>query len=107
MCIIAQLQSLRSDGFKTHRYGGRTRFRNTSERRSNRFEQVLLCLPFGFKKLFGSEPNGEWPLFEAAEIAKFTPNEKTCYEESLKYYRDLKNIILPSKIKHPTLKIQN
>ncbi len=32
-------------------------------------------------------------LFEAAEIAKFTPEEKNKYEESLKYYRDLKNVV--------------
>lgn len=32
-------------------------------------------------------------LFEAAEIAKFTPDEKNNYEESLKYYRDLKNVV--------------
>jgi predicted transposase/invertase (TIGR01784 family) len=32
-------------------------------------------------------------LFEAAEIAKFTPDDKVQYEESLKYYRDLKNVI--------------
>ena len=32
-------------------------------------------------------------LFEAAEIAKFTPEEKNQYEESLKYYRDLKNVV--------------
>ena len=32
-------------------------------------------------------------LFEAAEIAKFTPDEKVKYEESLKYYRDLKNVV--------------
>ncbi|MCB9233929.1 MAG: PD-(D/E)XK nuclease family transposase [Bacteroidia bacterium] len=32
-------------------------------------------------------------LFEAAEIAKFSPDEKEAYEESLKYYRDLKNVI--------------
>lgn len=37
---------------------------------------------FGFKK-----------LFEAAEIAKFTLDEKNKYEESLKYYRDLKNVV--------------
>jgi len=36
-------------------------------------------------------------LFEAAEIAKFTPNEREAYEESLKYYRDLKNVIDTSK----------
>lgn len=37
---------------------------------------------FGFKK-----------LFEAAEIAKFTPPERIAYEESLKYYRDIKNVV--------------
>lgn len=36
-------------------------------------------------------------LFEAAEIAKFTPEEKEAYEESLKYYRDLKNVVDTSK----------
>ncbi len=32
-------------------------------------------------------------LFETAEIAKFSPQEKEQYEESLKSYRDLKNVI--------------
>ena len=32
-------------------------------------------------------------LFEAAEIAKFTPDERHKYEESLKSYRDLKNVV--------------
>ncbi len=32
-------------------------------------------------------------LFEAAEIAKFSPAEREAYEESLKYYRDLKNVV--------------
>jgi len=36
-------------------------------------------------------------LFEIAEIAKFTPKEKEQYEESLKYYRDLKNVVNSSK----------
>lgn len=36
-------------------------------------------------------------LFEIAEIAKFTPEEKGQYEESLKYYRDLKNVVDSSK----------
>jgi hypothetical protein len=35
---------------------------------------------YGFKK-----------LFESAEIAKFTPDQVRSYEDSLKYYRDLKN----------------
>jgi predicted transposase/invertase (TIGR01784 family) len=30
-------------------------------------------------------------LFETAEIAKFTQDQVRSYEESLKYYRDLKN----------------
>jgi predicted transposase/invertase (TIGR01784 family) len=30
-------------------------------------------------------------LFESAEIAKFTPSQVLSYEDSLKYYRDLKN----------------
>ena len=32
-------------------------------------------------------------LFEAAEIARLAPEEKARYEESLKYYRDLKNVV--------------
>ena len=35
---------------------------------------------FGFKK-----------LFETAEIAKFSTEQLNSYEDSLKYYRDLKN----------------
>lgn len=64
---------------------------------------------FGFKKLFGEEPNKELlvdflnrvpdslrekifdRLFEVAEIAKLSPEEFLSYEDSLKYYRDLKN----------------
>lgn len=32
-------------------------------------------------------------LFAAAEIAKYSPEERELYEESLKYYRDLKNVV--------------
>ena len=39
---------------------------------------------FGFKKLSS---------FEAAEIARFSPEEREAYEDSLKYYRDLKNVV--------------
>jgi len=31
-------------------------------------------------------------LFKVAEIAKFTPEDKDNYDESLKVYRDLKNV---------------
>jgi len=37
-------------------------------------------------------------LFEAAEIAKFSSEERDAYEESLKYYRDLKNVVNTSKM---------
>ena len=36
-------------------------------------------------------------LFEAAEIAKFTKEEQQAYEESLKYYRDIKNVVDTSR----------
>lgn len=36
-------------------------------------------------------------LFEAAEIAKFSAEEREAYEESLKYYRDLKNVVDTSR----------
>ena len=36
-------------------------------------------------------------LFEAAEIAKFSKEEKKRYEESLKYYRDIKNVVDTAK----------
>lgn len=32
-------------------------------------------------------------VFEQAEIARFTPDESRIYEESLKHYRDLRNVI--------------
>ncbi|PKM35627.1 MAG: hypothetical protein CVV06_15265, partial [Gammaproteobacteria bacterium HGW-Gammaproteobacteria-10] len=32
-------------------------------------------------------------LFEKASIARFEPEERQAYESSLKYYRDLKNVI--------------
>ena len=36
-------------------------------------------------------------LFEAAEIAKFTPAQVQSYEDSLKSYRDLRNVIITAK----------
>ena len=36
-------------------------------------------------------------LFQAAEIANFTKEEKEAYEESLKHYRDIKNVVDSSK----------
>lgn len=36
-------------------------------------------------------------LFDSAEIAKFTKEEREAYEESLKYYRDIKNVVDTSR----------
>jgi predicted transposase/invertase (TIGR01784 family) len=36
-------------------------------------------------------------LFEAAEIASYTKSEREAYEESLKHYRDIKNIVDTSR----------
>ncbi len=36
-------------------------------------------------------------LFETAEIAKFTPDQVLSYEDSLKYYRDMKNLLDTAK----------
>jgi predicted transposase/invertase (TIGR01784 family) len=36
-------------------------------------------------------------LFEAAEIAKFSPEEREAYKDSLKHYRDLKNVVDSSR----------
>ena len=68
---------------------------------------------YGFKKLFGEEPNKDLlldflnellkkqifeKLFETAEIARFTPDQIRSYEDSLKYYRDLKNSLDTAKV---------
>jgi len=47
-------------------------------------------------------------LFETAEIAKFSADERHVYESSLKYYRDIKNVVDTSKeegIKEKALEI--
>jgi len=36
-------------------------------------------------------------LFDTAEIAKFSQEERVAYEESLKYYRDIKNVVDTSR----------
>lgn len=56
------------------------------EERTERYINPLT--DFGFRKLIE---------FEAAEIAKFTPKEREAYKASLKYYRDIKNVVDTSK----------
>ena len=38
-------------------------------------------------------------LFEQAEIARYTPEERQDYEDSLKVYRDLKNVLDTAELK--------
>lgn len=77
---------------------------------------VNLFTDFGFKKVFGEEPNkdllisflntllpakhqiaeldyshSEWQ--GVTELIAFKPQEREAYQASLKYYRDLKNVI--------------
>ncbi len=40
----------------------------------------------------------QFKLFEAAEIAQFSPQERAAYEDSLKYYQDLNNVVNTSKM---------
>ena len=42
-------------------------------------------------------PLTDFGFKEAAEIAKFSPKEREAYEESLKYYRDIKNVVDTSR----------
>jgi predicted transposase/invertase (TIGR01784 family) len=72
---------------------------------------INLFTDFGFKKIFGEEGSKEQliafldtipaklqqavfiKIFDKAQIAKFDPVERQAYEDSLKYYRDMKNVI--------------
>ena len=38
-------------------------------------------------------------LFEQAEIARYTPEERQDYEDSLKIYRDMKNVLDTAKLR--------
>lgn len=61
---------------------------------STKERYINLFTDYGFKKIFGEEPNKNLPLeqlFATAEIARFTPEQIRSYEKSLKYYRDMKN----------------
>lgn len=70
------------------------KFNKTIDELNTRFEKWLFVLrnlnrldrvPDKLKELIFEK------LFETAEIAKFTPDQVRSYEDSLKYYRDLKN----------------
>ncbi len=70
------------------------KFNKTVNELSNRFEKWLYVLR-NLNKLDRIPNNLKEDIFEklfaVAEIAKFTPEQVNSYEDSLKYYRDLKN----------------
>ena len=80
----------------TYIYFEMPKFNKTIDELENQFDKwmyllknlpQLLNYPFTLQnKLFEK-------LFKVAEIARFTPKQKIAYEDSLKVYRDLKNVI--------------
>ncbi|XCN71068.1 MAG: hypothetical protein Q3M24_12125 [Candidatus Electrothrix aestuarii] len=49
---------------------------------------INLFTDYGFKKIFGEEPN---KIFDTAKIARFTPDQIRSYEKIIKHYRSMKN----------------
>jgi predicted transposase/invertase (TIGR01784 family) len=71
-------------------------FRKTEAELQNNFDKwmfVLQQLPYLQNRPQALQERIFQKLFEAAEIARFSPDEKHNYEASLKYYRDLKNVV--------------
>ena len=76
------------------------KFRKTQEELDNHFEKWL----YVFRHLSELQDRPQQlqdrifqKLFDTAEIAKFSPEERVAYEESLKYYRDIKNVVDTSR----------
>ncbi len=76
------------------------KFRKSEEELENHFDKWL----FVFKHLANLQNQPAilqdrvfQELFEAAEIAKFSLDERQAYEDSLKYYRDLNNVVDTSR----------
>lgn len=72
------------------------KFRKTEEELETNFDKwmyVLKHLPYLQDRPAALQERIFKKLFEAAEIARFDSEERARYEESLKYYRDLKNVV--------------
>jgi predicted transposase/invertase (TIGR01784 family) len=69
-------------------------FKKTEDQLESKFDKWLFVLK-NLHKLRDRPKNLQERVFEkffrSAEIAQFTPGERVAYEDSLKYYRDLKN----------------
>jgi len=68
---------------------------STKNRYPSQDRYINLLTDFGFKRLFGTEPNTNKKL--VSEIANFSVVEQEAYENSLKYYRDLQNVVATSR----------
>ena len=76
------------------------KFKKTQDELENHFEKWL----YVFRHLSELQDRPQQlqdrifqKLFDTAEIAKFTVEEREAYEESLKYYRDIKNVVDTSR----------
>ena len=76
------------------------KFKKTQDELENHFEKWL----YVFRHLSELQDRPQQlqdrifqKLFDTAEIAKFSPEEREAYEESLKYYRDIKNVVDTSR----------
>lgn len=76
------------------------KFKKTEEELETQFDKWLFVLRH-LAKLEGRPEQLQekvfQQLFEVAEIAKFSPEEQGAYEDSLKYYRDIKNVVDTSR----------
>ncbi|NJN22782.1 MAG: hypothetical protein HC812_18420, partial [Leptolyngbya sp. RL_3_1] len=57
---------------------------------------INLLTDFGFKRVFGTEPNKQL-LIDFLNTLLPEPHHMPDYEESLKYYRDLNNVVATSR----------
>ena len=72
------------------------KFKKTEEQLGSQFEKWLYVLRYLSQLQDRPKALQErvfQKLFKAAEIAKFSKQERASYEESVKYYRDIKNVV--------------
>ena len=72
------------------------KFKKTEEQLASQFEKWLYVLRYLSQLQDRPKALQErvfQKLFKAAEIAKFSKQERASYEESIKYYRDIKNVV--------------
>lgn len=76
------------------------KFKKSEAELSNHFDKwlfVLKYLPNLQDRPAALQDRVFKKLFEAAAIANFSPEERRAYEDSLKYYRDLNNVVNTAK----------